>query len=80
MLDLLVTNKEGLVGDVKVGGCLGCTDHEMVEFRILHGGHRAIGRIITLAFRRANFSLFTDLLGEILLVRALEGRGSKRDG
>jgi len=30
---------------VKVGGSLGCSDHEMVEIRILHGGTRAISRI-----------------------------------
>jgi len=34
LLDLVLTNKEGLVEDVKVGGRLGCSDHEMVEFRI----------------------------------------------
>jgi len=33
LLDLVLTNKEGLVEDVKVGGRLGCSDHEMVEFR-----------------------------------------------
>ena len=38
LLDLVLINKEGLVEDVKVGGRLGCRDHEMVEFRILHGG------------------------------------------
>ncbi|GAB0207738.1 hypothetical protein GRJ2_003239500 [Grus japonensis] len=26
LLDLVLTNKEGLVGDVKVGGSLGCSD------------------------------------------------------
>ncbi|GAB0206692.1 hypothetical protein GRJ2_003134800 [Grus japonensis] len=35
MLDLVLTNKEGLVGDVKLKGSLGCRDHEMVEFKIL---------------------------------------------
>jgi len=60
---------------VKVGGRLGCSDHEMVEFRILRGGSRAISRIKTLDFRRANFGLFKQLLGGILWVRALEGRG-----
>ncbi|GAB0209624.1 hypothetical protein GRJ2_003428100 [Grus japonensis] len=35
MLDLVLTNKEGLVGDVKLKGSLGCSDHEMVECRIL---------------------------------------------
>jgi len=31
LLDLVLTNKEELVEDVKVGGRLGCSDHEMVE-------------------------------------------------
>ncbi|GAB0209615.1 hypothetical protein GRJ2_003427200 [Grus japonensis] len=77
LLDLVLPNKEGLVGDVKVGGSLGCNDHEMVEFRILHGRSRAISRITTLDFRRANFGLFKDLLGRIPWVRALEGKGAQ---
>jgi len=62
---------------VKTGGSLGCSDHEIVEFRILHGGSRAISRITTLDFRKAIFGLFKDLLGGIQWVRALEGRGIK---
>jgi len=64
LLDLVLTNKEGLAEDMKAGGRLGCSDPEMVEFRILHGGSRAISRIKTLDFRRANFGLFKELLGE----------------
>jgi len=75
LLDLVLTNKEGLVEDVKGGGRLGCSDHEKVEFRILCGGRRAISRIKTLDFKRANFGPFKDLLGGILWVRVLEGRG-----
>jgi len=75
LLDLVLTNKEGLVEDVKVGGRLGCSDHEMVESRILRGGSRAISRIKTLDLRRANFGIFKELLGGILWARALEGRG-----
>jgi len=60
---------------VKVGGRLGCSDHEMVKFRILRGGSRAISRIKTFDFKRANFGLFKELLGGIPWVRALEGRG-----
>jgi len=48
-----------------------------VEFRILCGGSRAISRITTLDYRRANFDLFEDLAGGIPWVRALECRGSK---
>lgn len=34
LLDLLLVNKEGFVEDVMVGGCLGYSGYEMVEFRI----------------------------------------------
>jgi len=80
LLDLVLTNKERLGEDGKVGGSLGYSDHEMVEFRILGGGRRAISKITTLDFRTANFGLFQDLLGGILWIRALEGRGSNRAG
>ncbi|PKU38936.1 hypothetical protein llap_10761 [Limosa lapponica baueri] len=64
-LDLVLTNKEGLVGDVKAGGSFGCSDHKMVEFRILSKRSRAKSRITNLDFRRADFGLFKDLLGGI---------------
>ena len=51
LLDLVLTNKEGLVEDVKVGGRLSCSDHEMVEFRVPRGGSRAIRKIKTLDLR-----------------------------
>jgi len=47
---------------VKAEGSLGCSDHEIVEFRILHGGSGSVSRIATLVFRRANYGLFKDLL------------------
>jgi len=75
LLDLVLTNKEELVEDVKVGGRLSCSDHEMVEFRILREGSRVISRIKTSDLRRAKFGLFKELLGGILWARALEGRG-----
>ncbi|GAB0187348.1 hypothetical protein GRJ2_001200100 [Grus japonensis] len=37
MLDLVLTNKEGLVGNVRLKGSLGCRDHEMVQFQIKLG-------------------------------------------
>jgi len=79
LLDLVLTNKEGLVEDVKVGGSLSCCDHEMVEFRILYGGSRAISRIESLDFRRVIFGLFKNLLRGIPWDRALEGRGGPRE-
>ncbi|PKU48015.1 rna-directed dna polymerase from mobile element jockey-like [Limosa lapponica baueri] len=38
LLDLILTNKKGLIENVKVQGSLGCSDYEMVGFRILKGG------------------------------------------
>ncbi|GAB0203802.1 hypothetical protein GRJ2_002845800 [Grus japonensis] len=77
MLDLVLTNKEGLVGDVKLKGSLGCNDHEMVEFKILRAARRAHRKLTTLDFRRAGFGLFRDLLGRIPWDKALEGRGAQ---
>jgi len=74
LLDLVLINKEGLVGDVKVANSLGCCDDEMVEFMISFGRSKAISRIDILDFRRANFVLFKDLLGGIPWARALEGK------
>ena len=35
LLDLVLSNRDGLVRNVKVGGTLGFSNHEMLEFRIL---------------------------------------------
>ncbi|GAB0190684.1 hypothetical protein GRJ2_001533700 [Grus japonensis] len=77
MLDLVLTDKEGLVEDVKLKGSLGCSDHEMVEFKILRAARRAHSKLTTLDFRRADFGLFKDLLGRVPWDKALEGRGAQ---
>ena len=77
LLDLVLTNWDGLVGSGKVEGHLGCSDHEMLEFKTLRGGSRAKSRTATLDFRRANFDLFRDLIGRIPWARALEGKGDQ---
>ncbi|GAB0183649.1 hypothetical protein GRJ2_000830200 [Grus japonensis] len=80
MLDLVLTNKEGLVGNVKVKGSLGCSDHEMVEFKILRAARRVHSKLTTLDFRRADFGLFRDLLGRVPWEKALEERGAQEIG
>ncbi|GAB0189153.1 mitochondrial enolase superfamily member 1 [Grus japonensis] len=77
MLDIVLTSKEGLVGDVNLKGSLGCSDHEMVEFRILRAARRAHSKLTTLDFRRADFGLFRDLLGRIPGDKALGRRGAQ---
>ena len=58
ILDLLFVNREGLVGDVKVGGHLGHSDHEMLDFLILVKPQRGVSRTATLDFWRGDFNLF----------------------
>jgi len=77
MMDLVLTNKERLVGNVKVKVSLGCRDHEMVEFKILREARRVRSKFITLEFRGADFGLLRDLLGRIRWDKALEGRGAQ---
>ena len=64
-LDLLLTNREGLVGDVEVGGCLGQRDHDMVEFLILGRVKRGNSKTATLDFQRADFELSRRLVGGV---------------
>ncbi|GAB0193807.1 hypothetical protein GRJ2_001846000 [Grus japonensis] len=77
MLELVLTNKEGLVGNVNLKGSLGCSDHEMVEFKILRAARRVDSKLTTLDLRRADFGLFRDLLGRVPWYKALEGRGAQ---
>ncbi|GAB0206732.1 hypothetical protein GRJ2_003138800 [Grus japonensis] len=77
MLDLVLTNKEELVGDVELKSSLGCSDHEMVEFKMLRAVSRAHSKLTTLEFKKADFDLFRDLLGSVPWDKALEGRGAQ---
>ncbi|GAB0209349.1 hypothetical protein GRJ2_003400600 [Grus japonensis] len=77
MLHLVLTNKEGLVGNVKLKGSLGCSDHKMVEFKILRAARRVHSKLTTLDFRRADFGLSRDLLGRVPWDKAPEGRGAQ---
>lgn len=74
---LRLTNKEGLVGDVKVEGRLNYNGHEIVEFRILGGGSRAKSKITALDFRGSDFGLFNDLLSRLPWDKSLETRGAQ---
>ena len=66
-----------MAGNVKTGGSLGCSDCEVVEFRILHERNKVRSRIATLDIRRANFNLFKGIFGVISWARALKGKGAQ---
>jgi len=51
MLDLVLTNKVGLVGNVKLKGSLGCSGHEMVDSNILRAMSTVHSKLTTLDLR-----------------------------
>jgi len=77
MLDPVLNHKEGLVGDVKLKGSLGCSDKKMVDFKILRAPRRAHSKLTSLDFRRPDFGLFRDLLGRVPWHKALEAKGAQ---
>jgi len=77
-LDLLFTNREGLVGDVVVGVCLGRSDHEMIESTVQNEVKRGASKTTTMDFRRADFGLFRTLVERVPWERVLKGKGSRQ--
>jgi len=75
LLDLLPTNREGLMGDVLVGGCLGLNDHKMLEFFVRGEVKTASTKNITMDFWRADFGLFRTLVERVPWERVLKNRG-----
>ena len=65
LLDLIHTSNEGLVGDMKVKGRLGCSDHKTAELRILRAGRRVKSKLTIPDFRRTDCGIFKDLLRRV---------------
>lgn len=75
-LDLLLTNEQGLVGDV-FKGCLGQRDHEMV--RVFNTWWCKEGHQQNLDFQRVDFDLFKTLIRKVPWEAAIKNkRGSGR--
>ena len=72
MLDLILTSKEGLVGNAKFKGGLGCSDPETVEFTFLSAERDEQSKFTTADIRRADFDLFGDLLGRVTWDKVVE--------
>jgi len=66
VLDLILTNMELLLGNVKLKGSLDCSDHEIVKFKIFRTVRRAHSKLTTLDFRRADFGLFINTTMDII--------------
>ncbi|GAB0203307.1 hypothetical protein GRJ2_002796300 [Grus japonensis] len=75
LLDLLLVNREGLVGEVAIGGRLGHSDHEVVEFKIFGDRRKTATKTSTLDMGRADFRLLRELVSQVPWETALEGIG-----
>ncbi|RMC20255.1 hypothetical protein DUI87_01101 [Hirundo rustica rustica] len=65
ILDLLFTNRDGLMGDVVVGCRLGQSDHEIIEFSIFGEVRRSTNKTLTLDFQRVDFGLFRRIIQRV---------------
>ncbi|KAM9600796.1 uncharacterized protein ACIBXB_004039 [Morphnus guianensis] len=74
LLDLLFTNREGLVGSVMVRGRLGLSDREMIEFSILGEARKGVSKATAMDFRRANFGLFEAPVERVPWETVLKGK------
>jgi len=52
MLDLVLTNKEGLVENLKLKGSLGCNDHDLVDLKSLRAARRVHSKLTAPDFRK----------------------------
>ena len=66
VLALLFVNREGLVGNVKVGGCLEQSDHGTTAFLILVEAQRGVSRTATWDFQTADLVSFIPWLRRAL--------------
>lgn len=60
---------------MKVGDCLGQSDHEIVEFSILGDVRRVTSKTAILNFRRVDFDLFRTLVAGVPWESLLQGKG-----
>jgi len=74
-LDLLFTNREGLMGDVVVRGQLGLSNHEMREFSVRGEVKRRSSKTTIMDIQRADFGLFRTLVERVPWDKVLKGKG-----
>jgi len=78
ILDLMLTSASELIGGVKTGGSLGCSDHTLVEFTVLRDIGKARSVVRTLNFRKANFQLFKEVVSRTPWETVLRDRGAEQ--
>ena len=78
ILDLLLISVNEMIGDIRIGGCLGCSEHATVEFMLWRNMTQAKSKIRTLNFRKADFQLFRKLINRTSWKNVLMGKGAEQ--
>lgn len=60
MLDLLLYDSVEWIGGIRIGGCLGSTDHTMLEFMLLRDTDWQRSKIRKLNFKKNKLQLFRE--------------------
>ena len=71
----LLTNASKLIADIRIGSCLGCSDHAMIEFTPRRNMRQIKSKIWKINFRKAKFQLFRKLVNKIPWKSVLNNKG-----
>ena len=77
-LDLLLTNANELIGDTRIGGCLGCSDHAMVELMLQRDMRQTKSKIRMVNFKKAKFQLFGEFINRTPWETVLMGKDAEQ--
>lgn len=76
-LSLFLTSTSGLIGDMRMGGCLSDSDHVVIEFILLKDVGQKKCKTRILYFTKDSLQLFKDLLNKTPWETVLKGSGAE---
>ncbi|KAJ7425410.1 hypothetical protein BTVI_02950 [Pitangus sulphuratus] len=76
---IFIISREGLVSEVEIGGHLGQSDHEAIEFKISIDRRESTSKTSTLDMRRADFRLLRELNSIPMMGSELEDHDCDND-
>jgi len=74
----MLTNANELIGGIKTGSSLVCSNHALVEFTVLRNMGKVRSIVRTLNFRKAKFQLFKELVSRTPWEMVLRDRGPEQ--
>jgi len=79
ILGLFLTSANELIGGIRTGGCLGCSDHAMVEFVLRKDMKQVKSKISMLNFRKDKFELFSEFVNRTPWETVTIGMGAEQN-